>query len=177
MGPVTHNVTAGALAFSGAVFLCANPALAEGIVLSEWMPRSIPFAVGALLGARAPDWIELAQFSSFLDRRVSIIPHRTITHWPWLWLAALLIATGLTQVYDDYPGREVAWGCVGFILSGMLHLLLDSLTPTGIPLGFNPFGKRTAFAYMRNGSYSEFLVSLSAWAVALASADVFKRWT
>ncbi len=178
MSPVTHNLTAASLALVGAWFLRDTPAPMESAGLfTPWLPRSVPFVLGAMLGARAPDWLELAEFSAFFSRRISVIPHRTLTHWPWLWILALVVVVNLLPAYTEYPGREVIWGLLGFVSTGFLHILLDMMTPTGIPLGINPFGKRTAIAHVRTGSPAEILVSLSMWAIAIALVDVIKHAT
>ena len=43
--------------------------------------------LGILAGGRLPDRLEIPAWNSVLNTRESLIPHRTITHWPALWLA------------------------------------------------------------------------------------------
>ena len=99
---------------------------------------------GAYLGSSAPDWMELPSskrishlFSEDTHERVSVIPHRTITHTTLFWALATLYS-----VYFLYA-QNSAWQSLvlfAFCVSGLAHLLCDATTPMGVPL--LPFGKR-----------------------------------
>ena len=99
---------------------------------------------GAYLGSSAPDWMEFPSsrrishlFSEDTHERVSVIPHRTITHTTLLWALATIYS-----VYFWYL-QNGAWQSLvlfAFCVSGLAHLLCDMSTPMGVPL--LPFGKR-----------------------------------
>ncbi|WP_267926072.1 metal-dependent hydrolase [Desulfolithobacter dissulfuricans] len=137
-----HKVSAGAIAATA--FL----------MLSSLFSASM-FAVGCLLGSLAPDWLEVAWFSKWFGRQ-SLVPHRTITHWPWPWIMAL---AALFFAPVDGPGF---WLVAGFLAGGLLHLVLDLATPAGIPLG-KPFGKKQSFSLYRTGGPGEIIVSVALW--------------
>ncbi|MCG7871053.1 MAG: metal-dependent hydrolase [Candidatus Thiodiazotropha lotti] len=156
MMPLTHNLTAVALAASMAALL---PQMEAG-----------EFAIGCILGARAPDWLEIAEYNHMTGRRGSLIPHRTLTHWPWAWMMLLgLIIPSIQQ------GGQGAIGLAGFAVGGLLHIGMDYLTPMGVPLGLHPFGERSSLNWIRTGSIGELVVNLTAfvlvgviWSVAHA---------
>lgn len=108
--------------------------------------HTVLFLLGAHLGASAPDWMELATwktkrhwFRANESHRVSLIPHRTITHTLSLWMLATLYSAHLVNISHTYLNLVA----VAFCVSVMTHLLLDVRTPMGIPL--LPFGKRYRF--------------------------------
>lgn len=87
----------------------------------------VDFCCGIAFGSTAPDWMELPWWIDGI--RISVIPHRTITHWLLLWLAGLLIST-------IYPDSDLSDLAKGFFLGGILHVCLDAVTPMGVPLIF-----------------------------------------
>lgn len=106
--------------------------------------HSLLLLLGAVWGASAPDWLEIHTwiskrhwFSPNESQRLSLIPHRTITHTLSIWALATLYCSYFLAV----GGHEYA-GLFGFAFcaSVVIHLLLDICTPMGIPL--MPFGKR-----------------------------------
>jgi membrane-bound metal-dependent hydrolase YbcI (DUF457 family) len=119
--------------------------------------ESSAFFAGAVVGGRAPDKLELATWSKLTDRRYSLIPHRTLTHWPVPWVALLAYSMYLIHDATDLTTAAIAWAITGFALSGGLHLVLDIMTPTGIPL-LHPFGTKTSFTIYRSGSPVEVLL-------------------
>lgn len=128
----------------------------------NWLMAALVLAV-ALWGARAPDALEMYKWSD--GKRRSIIPHRTITHWPPVWILIALPAYFYTPT--EYQPLIV----VG-LLACLLHLLMDFLTPSGIPL-FNPFGKSYRFILYRTGSLKgEALATLVTWVAAGAIAPI-----
>lgn len=105
--------------------------------------HSVLFMLGAHFGASAPDWMEIATwrtkrhwFSANENQRISLIPHRSITHTISLWVPATLYSVHLVIAGHTYVNLVMFAFCV----SAMTHLLLDIRTPMGIPL--LPFGKR-----------------------------------
>lgn len=100
-----------------------------------WMNASI--GVWALMvGSKAPDWLELRRWWG--GKRFSVIPHRTLTHTWWVWVAAMILAPwwlGLSSWV------ALAWQI--FCLSCLLHVAMDAMTPMGVPL-LNPFGAKTS---------------------------------
>ena len=93
-------------------------------------------AAGIVAGSNAPDWIE----------KPLLLVHRTWTHWPGWW--AGLLAAGLALLPLTPTGAAVA----GFGAGGLLHLVLDICTPTGIPLRWPPAGRiRVSLPLYRTG--------------------------
>jgi len=129
-----HHITAVGLGTAGAAITLSSGGM---------IPAALFFA-GAFAGASAPDWLEMP----FPGGRV--IPHRTITHVPWLWVAGLFIALGYME------GSWLLPLVIGFILASLLHLAMDSLSPMGIPL-INPAGRRHSLHLYRVGGISEAL--------------------
>lgn len=60
---------------------------AQSFFSTSWF---IAFTLAIMLGSTAPDWMEIPYFSKSLNKRISLIPHRTITHWWLLWMVFLL---------------------------------------------------------------------------------------
>ena len=150
MTPLTHNLTGFALGLGVAAAL---PHTTAGI-----------FVVGCVLGARAPDWLEIARFNKWSRQRESLIPHRTLTHWLWPWLALLILS--VISIRQGGQNLSTSIGMAGFASSGLLHVATDSMTSMGCPLGVNPFGKRTSLRWLRTGSSREILVILAAFVLA-----------
>ena len=75
-----------------------------------------------------PDYLEMPF--------MGLIPHRTITHWPYLYVV-MILSLGwlfyLTGHVGYYFGLFISIGC-------FLHLAEDALSRSGIPFG-SPFGK------------------------------------
>lgn len=125
-------------------------------------------AGGVVAGSIAPDRMEFPLFGRLIGR-VSLIPHRTLTHSPWLWLVffvAGVIAIGQTHAW----ALLFAWQWVGFSVSGLLHLLMDAGSMSGIPLG-NPFGQRHSLYLYQTGGLREV-----GYAVAIGGATGLLGW-
>ena len=115
-------------------------------------------AIGILLGAKAPDYLE-CRFRS--GRR--IIPHRTVTHYVPLWVVLLAFSLGGTGLgpaqgvftLGPVPSEILA----GYAIGGLVHLLLDIPNPMGIPI-LLPH-KRISLNLWRSGQ-AEWLLHLAA---------------
>lgn len=144
MSPTGHKFTAAALALGWGL-----PLYHQALYLEAAMT-----AAGVMLGARAPDWAEVARWVN--DRRYSLIPHRGPTHWPGIWLIGLLLCLH----YLESPLRDAA---AGFFSAALLHLALDVMTPTGIPI-LHPFDKKRAIRVYRSGRFiPEFMLTALCW--------------
>ena len=147
MTPRGHMATSGALGVS-----LATPMIESG----EWLRAGVVVAA-ALAGARAPDALEMYRWRG--GKRYSLIPHRTLTHWPPVWIIAIGATYPLTP-----PAYHLA--LTTLLLSVALHLLFDALTPSGIPLLW-PFGRRTSMRLYRTGDWaSEARLTLILWIAA-----------
>jgi len=113
-----------------------------GAVTAPFNPAGVPIAV---FGATAPDWLEWV-----LQAVGKRVVHRTVTHY----LASWLLGIGFALVVWDFHGL-LFWFSVG----GLLHVFCDSLTVSGVPLGwwsshrFHLFGAR-----LRTGEPAEYFV-------------------
>jgi inner membrane protein len=120
--------------------------------------------IAAMAGASAPDWLEGAFRIPLTGKTVRLIPHRTLTHLPWAWV--IMILAGIAHLPS-------AWGIaiIAFAAAGLLHLVMDLLSPMGIPM-LVPFAPRTSLHGYRVGTISEALtiVTTSGTFVAIAAA-------
>ena len=118
----------------GDYFVMRNP-LASGVILT-----------GSLMGSSAPDWSELAwhtgggkkkgwlSFGYEDGMRHSIIPHRTITHWYLAWTIFVVLAG-----YNLFRNQGLFdYFLCAFLMSGWLHIRMDSKTSMGVPW-FHPW--------------------------------------
>lgn len=85
-------------------------------------------------------------------QRWSVIPHRTLSHSPYPYLVLLVIGLLLPPVAT--PIGVVALGNVvaGVGAGALIHLALDVLSPSGVPL-LNPFGRRTSLGPNLSGGH------------------------
>ncbi|MES1934319.1 hypothetical protein T35B1_17021 [Salinisphaera shabanensis T35B1] len=125
-------------------------------------------AGGVIAGSLAPDRMEFPLFGRLFGR-VSLIPHRTLTHSPWLWVAFLF--AGLVAIRQTHAwGLLFAWQWVGFSASGLLHLIIDMGSMSGIPLA-NPFGQRYSLSLYQTGGLREV-----GYAVAIGGGTGLLGW-
>jgi hypothetical protein len=123
-------------------------------------------ALGVLMGARAPDYLEFQKSGGG-----TLIPHRTITHYAPLWAVTLLYALGglgigpMTGI-DILPNVVISEILCGFAIGGISHLLTDLPNPMGIPL-WHP-RKRWSLNWWRSGE-REWLVHI----VGIVSVALF----
>ena len=78
----------------------------------------------ALSTPRIPDWLEISKFRNGV-RTGTVIPHRTITHWPFLWILVIW--------YTNSFGGVIAAAGLGVSIGAFTHLLGDAPNPMGIP--------------------------------------------
>ncbi len=112
----------------------------------------------AFMGAVLPDLVDqfLASFgpSATRKKRFAAI-HRGLSHWPGIWLLPFLA--------EKYCPPWFFESLCALVLGALTHLLLDALTPKGIPLLPIFSHPRLALPLCRTGSVQElifFLLSL-----------------
>lgn len=185
MTPFGHTLTGFGLAAVGGLWVSDGAMLSweEWLNTGPWfaapdtlLPATMAgaaFAAGAALGGRAPDRLEVPWVDRF-DQRRSLIPHRTLTHWPPLWLVALAGAYWVVTASIGWP-TLLGWLLLGYVGSGLLHLAIDAGSGSGIPL-FTPFGRRYSYHLYRTGSIRELgLLSVLLGAFALIGG-VIQWW-
>lgn len=108
--------------------------------------------VATTLAAQVPDRAELVLGFGPNGQRWSVIPHRTLSHSPYPYLVLLVIGLLLPPVAT--PIGVVALGNVvaGVGAGALIHLALDVLSPSGVPL-LNPFGRRTSLGPNLSGGH------------------------
>ncbi len=128
-----------------------NHMVIGGSIAAAFNPVMIPLAIA---GSTAPDWLE--NISNHLGYPIK---HRTVTHYVSSWVALVLF--GL--LVWDFHGI-IFW----FGLGGLSHVIADSLTVMGVPIGswsdrrFHLFGGR-----LKTGRPGEYFVSLGVVIVAV----------
>lgn len=177
MSPTGHLITAASMATA---FLRVNDvpwpdsiaSIPEAVLSVRIWDSHAPAAItliglGMVLGARAPDRLEVPRFDRRTKIRYSLIPHRTLTHWPpfWIVLTAFCVWFGVNG--QDSLLSSMACVGVGFCAAAWLHLAMDILTPTGIPL-ITPFGRRASFNLYKTASAGEWLCILVFVAISQA---------
>lgn len=84
----------------------------------------LPTAVVAAASTTIPDWSEVPFYRN--GQRVgSLITHRTITHWPWLWVAL--------GTWGVLTAGLVGALAVGAAIGALAHIIGDAPNPMGIP--------------------------------------------
>lgn len=108
------------------------------ILAASALAIPLPGIAAAWAGAVAPDWIDQAvcRMLGAPGKRQKIFNriHRGTTHWLGWWLASFCIALAL-----PLPAPLFAL-CIGFALGGVSHVILDMLTPQGVPVW--PFSRK-----------------------------------
>lgn len=135
-----------------------------GLAVGGYVVLAVPH--GALLGVATavagglPDVLEgVIGFGPRGERR-SLIPHRTLTHSPWLWLAVLVAGLLLPAASTPWGPIAISKGAAGLAAGALVHLVLDLFSPTGIPLG-NPFGRRVSLGPYRSARGTRYLYRTS----------------
>jgi len=151
------------------------------------LTQSIPFAVTAILFSTVPDSIELHNYRT----NTSVFKHRGNSHNPLVWTAVfaiLYIAFGsmlpylssqissiLATTYPNlirYVPSTLTYGFFGMPYGVLIHLLTDSMTMGGIPIGKN---RKFALRWFYTGSPQEYLTSFSITAVSILIAIIYRR--
>lgn len=104
----------------GAAFMAAAIARLGGF--GEF--SELAAAIVAASSTTMPDWIEIPFYKNGV-RSGSLIAHRTLTHWPLLWLAC--IAWGV------HDGTIIGALAIGAAVGSLVHILGDAPNPMGIP--------------------------------------------
>lgn len=109
-----------------------------------WLWHGQPVAaacllIGSLAGANAPDWIERP-----LD--IPIVRHRTWGHWPGWWCGVTLSGVVAQRMLRTVAplSAPAAWALVGLGAAALLHVLIDTGSPMGVPWGWPPRYRRSA---------------------------------
>ncbi len=168
MSPYGHFLTAGSLSIAymrwqSVSWLDGTLALSQALFKQQLLEiGSAGFctllSVGILLGARIPDWLEFKIYYRKKKYR-AIIPHRTLTHYPSYWF---FLTLACFFAYDNSPNLAVnllSINGLGVCIGALLHLLMDFMTPMGIPLS-HPFGKRTSLNIYSTSSFGEWIIVL-----------------
>ncbi len=138
--------------------------------------------VAVLAGAVLPDIIDrkAAALTRKPQRTFQRI-HRGVSHWYGWYL--LLFLLGLWGSYDDLPHflgnkdiREtLILVCLGIGFGGLTHVLLDMLTPMGVPLFPFVMGKRLSLSLCATGSIGEYIFLVVALCFLLFLGSVNKN--
>jgi len=169
MSPIGHTITAFAMATTymrisdvswGQGFSSLPRVMMSGNLANiDYTAFVTLVALGMLLGARGPDHLEIPRFNKRTQTRRSVIPHRTLTHWPPFWVAMTAICWLTLGASDDFLFYEITSVGLGFCAAGWLHLVMDIMTPSGIPL-ITPFGTRTSLNLYKTAQTGEWLCIL-----------------
>jgi len=107
--------------------------------------------VGIMAGGVFPDALDsmVSGGSQFLWRAI----HRTLSHWPYLYLAPIV---PLVFFWGQLPllfAQAILW----FLVGSLVHLAGDMLTPSGVPV--SPVSLKNTFSlhWFRTGSFKEYL--------------------
>lgn len=166
MSPIGHNITAISMATAYMQFNDISWGNGISSLPRVVMPNSIGIidqtafvtlvALGMILGARGPDRLEIPSFNRQTKIRRSIIPHRTLTHWPSAWFVVTIACWLVWHQSTDIFVFGVTNVGLGFCAAGWLHLAMDIMTPSGIPLAM-PFGPRTSLNIYKSGHGGEWI--------------------
>lgn len=122
--------------------------LAAAIARLLDLPELIAAAVAAT-STTMPDWIEIPVYRNGV-RKGSLITHRTLTHWPPLWLGLM--------AWGAHEGGIAGAMMLGAATGSMIHILGDAPNPMGIPWLWPTdrirFGKK---GWWRSGEHEPFL--------------------
>ncbi len=130
----------------------------------------------AFWGATAPDWLEIAHTERDYNgkwQRVSVIPHRTFTHWLPLWifptLAILWFLPRSAAILQHPDHADILALLLGFLTGGISHLVCDIPNPTGIPVLLPGARHRISLRLWRSGSGFEWIEIALFWGLAFLS--------
>ncbi|OMH40568.1 metal-dependent hydrolase [Desulfurobacterium indicum] len=118
----------------------------------------------AVFGSVFPD-VDLKK--GFPKKRTLFNSHRGITHH----VAIPVILTFMLFFFKDVIPSVIFRDVLSFSLGYASHLLLDSLTPLGVPVGFS-YRQRFSFKLLKSGKLSEIIVALL---LLIFLAGIFKK--
>ncbi len=129
-GHYGFGIGTGLMTGAGVLHLSGSPVLA-GLA-----------GMAALMSSALPDTLEIKW--RLWKKRHALIPHRTITHWLPLWLGAVAWLGSQLEGLANVSQRSVLLAAGMGMTSGCLgHCVADAMTPRGIPMGINPFCRRS----------------------------------
>lgn len=106
----------------GAAFFAA--AITRVIGFEDGVLTELIAGVMAAVSCRVPDSIEFPIYKNGM-RTGTLIKHRTLTHWPPLWL--------LIMAWGCHDGTYFGAMAVGVAMGAMTHIFGDAPNPMGIP--------------------------------------------
>ena len=117
---------------------------------------------GVMLGSILPDIIDsgMAKFSSNPQKNFYKV-HRGFTHWYGFYAILLALAYVLIWhpkiLYINYMDKTSIYIVAGIAFGGLMHVILDMCTPSGVPL--LPFRKNPRFSLrlFKTGSWQEYV--------------------
>lgn len=120
------------------------------------MLLQLPLAglAACVVGGILPDVFDQKLAGLFRNRQKAFNNiHRGFTHWPGLWLGLLVAVCVVLPAGPSGLVRAVLFGAA---VGGLSHVVLDMMTPQGIPL--LPFSRRNRFSLhlCRTGSLGEY---------------------
>ena len=131
--------------------MTAGTHILAGVVLASYLKLPI---VPAALGSIVPD-IDAKLGLPFPQKRTLFNSHRGITHHPAVVLLLFLISIAV----KDFLSFEVGICMLSFVVGYTSHLLLDALTPLGVPYRFRYY-PRLSLKLFRTGKVGELFVIL-----------------
>lgn len=146
--------------------------IAAAVARALNMPELVAAAVAAG-STTMPDWIELPfyrrdKLTGARKRTGSLIPHRTITHWPPLWFGLIYWAAG--------EGGLIGACALGAAIGSLTHILGDAPNPMGIPwLLPNQRLKLGKKGWWRSGEH-EIMMSLTYATLGFVVWQVVSMW-
>lgn len=99
-----------------------------------------------------------------------LIPHRTITHWPYLYIV-LIVISAMGFFFSGHVLFFLAL-CVG--VGCLLHVAEDALSKTGVPY-LGPFGPKKGFDFYKVYTVREWLTALAIIVPCLLGAHLMGR--
>ena len=111
----------------------------------------------AAVGAILPDILEIG----------GLVKHRTITHWPYPYLGTAAVV----YLWQNHNPSIIPYVIYYFVLGVVMHLLLDGLSISGIPVGSSPSSdKRIALAVYKTSTPSEEITAAGLMLIFLATS-------
>ncbi|MFI3255905.1 MAG: metal-dependent hydrolase [Psittacicella sp.] len=158
---------------TGSGHLKTGIAFSTAVILNIWLLTNNSFfaisaAVTCILGAKAPDYLELRKKGGG-----TIIPHRTITHWVLMWVLVFLSFDISIRSFSFWGGFNysilIQYLCClgyGYAFGGIVHLLGDFPNKQGIPF-LLPKSTKFALYLWNSGKHESAIISVSILVSAL----------